>query len=156
VKKIKVHATMSGAYAHARAGFVPESAGWTGWSDLRHGIARRLAFLESCPPPEGALSRDVVSELKSVLAGDDPRGLWRVVDRREPCWGTTLGKALTMPVPDLPGAFPRLAARLSGAPDSFTWRGTLAMDDPACMARHAAYIESRPLARSTAASPSPF
>jgi hypothetical protein len=120
VTRIGITAGHTGAYAWGRLGFVPEET--RSWPLLKKDIGARLDALEAEPPREGPLSEVCVRFLRAMLASDDPKSLWAIVDQETPCNGSTLGKVLLI---------------------GNMWEGTLDLADPDCLTRINAYTSRK-------------
>jgi hypothetical protein len=141
MNKITLSAGDVGAYAWARTGFAPSAASW---KKLRESIGQRLDFIEGHPPPEGPLPHAYVSGLRKALSSDEPKSLWFLVDQEYPCYGTSMGKLLTLPFNRLPEEFPSAKAREENVDNCLNWGGALDMKDRDCVQRFEAYVQAAP------------
>jgi len=137
IEEMCVNAADVGVYAWARAGFVPKQETWM--NIIRPEAHARFAFLQEHPHPnDPPLSHSTISALKTALASDDAKSFWTIVDQTSPCHGTTLGKALSLPLIELPRNFPAENMARHGAGNLDVWYGTLDMQDPDCTGRFSA------------------
>lgn len=149
VTQLKLSAVDIGIYTWARCGFVPDMIGW---DNIRRHVGARLDFLERIPPTEGALPKKYIEALRESLKSDDPKTYWFIVDQQYKCYGTSLGKMLTLHAEFLPENIPwskarkRLAfsrAKYKGLEDiraSATWSGEADLTDPDVRHRMKAYL----------------
>lgn len=138
MKKIGMWANYMGAYAWARIGFMPEQKDW---NSLKDELGKRLDFIEQHPPQkEGLLPYTYIDALRKALASDDPKSYWFIVDQEHSCYGTSLGKLLTLPLKELPESFSRPGAE-AGLRSELTWHGFLDLNDSDCARRFEACMK---------------
>ncbi len=138
VETVSANATGIGVYAWARMGFIPYNEEW---QSMRQVITRRLDYLEAHPPAEGPLSLKTVDRLRTLLASNEPKSFWQIVDDQTICDGEALGKVLTL-------EDEVLCNRVYGPSfEPLKWAGALHLNDAACMQR---------LQQSTGIKPEPY
>lgn len=137
MRNIIIEAHAIGVYAHARTGFVPTQESW---DILREHIGRRLDFIEQNPSrQDGRLPSSYIDTLCKVLASDDPKSYWFIVDQEYPYFGTSLGKVLTLNFPLRPEDI-QLVRPMPWTREECAWGGSLNMKDPDCIRRFEAYL----------------
>ena len=133
VNKIHIHAEDMGIYAWARLGFVPNA---DSWKDIKKRVNDRLSSIEETPCDDSpAIPASRFAALRAVLRDDNPRAYWQIVDANDACYGTTLGKALTLPGRKLRGLHDHQRALVAFI-DTTAWGGSLDMHDADCIARY--------------------
>jgi hypothetical protein len=140
MQEAQISADGIGIYAWARIGFVPTR---DSWNKLRERIEERLKFFEESPSPQdGPLPHEYVDAIHKVLASDDPKSYWFIVDQEYPYYGTSLGKLLTLDAFDLPNNIPwdQAALKMLEDFDDLELAASFNINDPDCAKRLAAYL----------------
>jgi hypothetical protein len=140
---VTIEAQHIGAYAQARLGFVPHPEDW---QQLRRKVEGRLDWLEEHPAQgEHPLPIHYSDTLRKALKMEDPKAFWLVTDQEHTAYGVPLGKLLTLPKENLPGAVRKQVEDDKGFLtdprwDKLSWQGALDLKDKDCMQRLNAYL----------------
>lgn len=133
VNKIHIHAEDMGIYAWARLGFVPDA---DSWKDIKTRVRDRLSAIKDAPCDDSqAIPASRFAAISTALNNDNPKNYWQIVDAKDACYGTTLGKALTLPGRKLKGLHDHQRAMVAFI-DTTSWGGSLDLHDADCVARY--------------------
>lgn len=137
VNKIHISAEDMGIYAWARLGFVPNA---DSWREIKTRVNARLSAIEDNPCDESpTIPASRFTALRSALNDDNPKSYWQIVDAKDACYGTTLGKALTLPARKLKGLHDHQKVLVIFT-DTTSWGGSLDLHDADCVARYKASL----------------